>query len=43
MRGKTLDVPNIRDVFEKKVDLKASKKDAAFNVNLLNTKKKSDV
>ena len=35
MREKTPDIPDIRDVFEKK--------DVAFNVNMLSTKKKSDV
>ena len=36
--------PDIRDVFEKKESiLKVSKKDAAFNVNILSTKKKSNV
>ena len=44
MREKTLDIPDIRDIFEKKESiLKVSKKDVAFNVNLLTTKKKSDV
>ena len=33
MREKTLDIPDIRDVFEKKESiLKVSKKDVAFNV-----------
>ena len=44
MREKTLDIPDIRDIFEKKESiLKVSKKDVAFNVNMLSTKKKSDV
>ena len=44
MREKTLNIPDIRDVFEKKESsLKVSKKDVAFNVNMLSTKKKSDV
>jgi len=44
MREKTLDIPDIRDIFEKKESiLKVSKKDVVFNVNMLSTKKKSDV
>jgi len=44
MREKTLDIPDIRDIFEKKESiLKVSKKDVAFNVNSLPSKKKSDV
>ena len=44
MREKTLNIPDIRDVFEKKESsLKVSKKDVAFNVNMLSTKKRSDV
>jgi len=44
MREKTLDIPDIRDVFEKKESiLKVSKKDVTFNVNMPTTKKKSDV
>jgi hypothetical protein len=44
MREKTPDIPDIRDVFEKKGRfLKVSKKDVGFNVNMLSTKKKSDV
>jgi len=44
MREKTLNIPDIRDVFEKKESsLKVSKKDVTFNVNILSTKKKSDV
>ena len=47
MREKTPDIPDIpdiRDVFEKKESiLKVSKKDVALNVNMLSTKKKSDV
>jgi len=35
MREKMLDLPDIRDVFEKK--------DIAFSINMLSTKKKSDV
>ena len=36
MREKTPDIPDIRDVFEKKESiLKISKKDVAFNVNIL--------
>jgi hypothetical protein len=46
MREKPLDIPDIRDIFEKKESiLKVSKKmlRSAFNVNMLSTKKKSDV
>ena len=44
MREKTLDIPDIRDIFEKKKSiLQVSKEDVAFNVNMLSTKKKSDV
>ena len=44
MREKTLDISDIRDIFEKKESiLKVSKKDVAFNVNSLSTKNKSDV
>jgi hypothetical protein len=44
MREKMLDIPDIRDVFEKKGSiLKVSKKDVAFNLNMLSTKKKADV
>ena len=44
IREKTLDIHNIRDVFGKKESiLKVSKKDVAFNVNMLSTNKKSDV
>ena len=44
MREKTPDIPDIRDVFEKKESiLKVNKKDVAFNVNMLSSKKKSDV
>ena len=36
MREKTPDIPDIRDIFEKKESiLKISKKDVAFNVNIL--------
>ena len=41
---KTLDIPDIRDIFENKESiLKVSKKDVAFNVNMLSTEEKSDV
>jgi len=44
MREKTPDIPDIRDVFEKKESiLKVSKKDVTFNVNMLSTKKKPNV
>ncbi len=44
MREKTPDSFDIRDIFEKKESiLKVSKKDVASNVNILSTKKKSDV
>ena len=44
MREKTLDIPDIRNVFEKKVSIiKVFKKDVTFNVNMLSTKKKADV
>jgi hypothetical protein len=44
MREKTLDIPDIKDIFEKKKSiLQVSKEDVAFNVNMLSTKKKSDV
>jgi hypothetical protein len=43
-REKKLDIPDIRDIFEKKESiLKVSKKDVAFNVNMLSTKKKLGV
>jgi hypothetical protein len=44
MREKTPDLPDIRDVFEKKVSIiNVSNKDVAFNVNMLSIKKRSDV
>jgi hypothetical protein len=44
MREKTLDIPDIRNIFEKKESiLKNKKKDVEFNVNMLSTMKKSDV
>ena len=44
MREKMLDIPDIRDVFEKKESiLQVSKKDVAFNVNMLSTNKNSYV